>query len=195
MNETSSFNLSFPDPGEPDSGHSHEDSLQAVESVKAEPKDQALEDITLKLKALEAKIETWEATQIKPHRDKISDLAETADQMYQDYLKAKKATDEALFAEKNAMYQANQDLAKLKFELNSLSADKMATLAAVAAQEKMAELSGKLEEIIKTLPWWDRLFEFQREDVQFMAGAFEAGSSGVLLANEMSMGKNYYRLS
>ena len=79
----------------------------------------------------------------------------------------------------NEEKQRQSDLLRRKAELLKL----------LGAQERLKALEGKLADVIANYPQWNTLFEYQKEDVQFIVGAFDLGKSGVLNANGMGLGK------
>ncbi len=182
------FQLNFPgaDPGKPDVADLHSNSQ---EEVSPNPVDEEMTLLLKELAALENTVEGFEETFIKPHQDKQAELSAKADKEYQAYLDSKRAYDELIAQEREQAFKAKQELASLNSKLNKLRLAKLDVLAKSAAQERMDALSKKLDNLVKDISWWSTLFEFQREDIQFMAGAFEADRSGVLLANDMGLGK------
>jgi hypothetical protein len=89
------------------------------------------------------------------------------------------------------MDSTKQEIKNAQNELENQRRLHALKLQEIAANQKFEEIRVKFEELAAQFPWNDVIHNYQRDDIYFMAAAYEAGRKGVLNANPMGAGKTF----
>jgi SNF2 family DNA or RNA helicase len=136
------------------------------------------DDLTQRIEALEAQL-----TQLQEEDTPLVDqkLDTTNKQLT-------KLTEKKQDLEKQKQ-QLRQQHKNLELEVKQLKQQQNDQQKAQEAEEALNRLTEKFDATCQGEPWYDSLFDFQRDDVLYSLSAYDQGLSGILNANIMGSGK------
>lgn len=157
----------------------------------AEKSHHVLDDINAEMARLEEEVKLFTENFVKP----LSSFIEQKKQEESDYLKEVERVIQQMREDAHKALIEKNDYEKqikaLQDRLHGLSQEKMAHLAALAAQERIQAIYDSLQEAWEAMPWNSYMMDFQREDILSIVQAFVDGKNGMMNANDRGMGKTF----